>query len=354
MQCLLPSVAPDAKGRRQLFYNCINSIHDVEDWLTGWFIKSDDATRRPAMHEICRENLAEWIAWAFFAAPLEDVLEDRDNADELYWMVDSFQSRFHVDIKPGYDDEIVALRLTLDPVQAYHRPLAFYVMISMMTTCISRFFFQMGFGFARYGPEIPSSLSLWWLSGDDGAASLSTTESLCYWFRDGDRTKKPVVFVHGIGPGFMPYLFFLYNLLRLTPAPVFCVELPHVAMRGIEHSPTMQDTVRDLDRMLHSHGFSDAVFVAHSLGTGIISWAVQHLPKSDVPTTMMPKKTKIFLSEHDNIVNSERVHDYLCAHGIDSTVMSGLDHGYFLAKYEWQKEILDTIIEYTCSNDDDL
>ena len=60
----------------------------------------------------------------------------------------------------------------------------------------------------------------------------------------------------------------------------------------------------------------------------------------------MPRATKIFLSEHDNIVNSSRVHEYLSNNGINSEVMAGLDHGWFLFKSVWQQQILDTISNY--------
>lgn len=64
-------------------------------------------------------------------------------------------------------------------------------------------------------------------------------------------------------------------------------------------------------------------------------------------TTLLPRATKVFLSENDNIVNSERVDEYLCDNGIESTVMKGLDHGWFLFKTEWQKEIIDAVARYS-------
>ena len=64
-------------------------------------------------------------------------------------------------------------------------------------------------------------------------------------------------------------------------------------------------------------------------------------------TITLPRATKVFLSENDNIVNSERVDEYLCDNGIESTVMKGLDHGWFLCKTAWQKEIIDTVARYS-------
>jgi hypothetical protein len=60
----------------------------------------------------------------------------------------------------------------------------------------------------------------------------------------------------------------------------------------------------------------------------------------------MPKNTKVFLSEKDNIVDSMRVDTYLNHHGIDATVMKGLDHASFLFHRSWQNEMLATIHQF--------
>ncbi|KAI7876841.1 alpha/beta-hydrolase [Lichtheimia hyalospora FSU 10163] len=318
-------------------------------------------------------------------------------------MTDSFISKFCLELQPGYDEDIRALRITLDPVQAYHRPLVFYICMACITFMIHHVLFEQCWRMQQY-----------------------QCGHLTYWLRSGGANKsdnkKPIVFIHGIGPGFLPYINFLCNLMRLDDgaSDVFCVELPHVSMRCIEHAPSMHQTVRDLRFMLAHHGYRDAVFVAHSLGTGLVSWVLQHSPKTvaavvmldpicfmlhykdvcynfvyripktaseyivkffastelyisyyisrqfhwfqlalyvtpsyltnspyaSTTTITMPRNTKVFLSEHDNIVHSDRVHDYLVTNAIDSTVMEGLDHGWFLLKSSWQSEIMAAIKEF--------
>lgn len=58
MQSLLPPVKPGVKARRRLFHNTINNISDIDDWITGWFLKPNG--HPPCLQEIRRENLAEW------------------------------------------------------------------------------------------------------------------------------------------------------------------------------------------------------------------------------------------------------------------------------------------------------
>lgn len=60
----------------------------------------------------------------------------------------------------------------------------------------------------------------------------------------------------------------------------------------------------------------------------------------------MPKNTKVFLSEKDNIVDSPRVDKYLNHHGIDTTVMKDLDHAIFLFHPSWQNQVIDVVKQY--------
>lgn len=412
MQRILPSVAPSAKERSDLYAVCLANIENPEVWLTEWFTLTYDSTLHPAYEDIGRENVAEWLSWAFFALPLENVLRDETATEELNYMIDHFEEEFHIHLEPGYNEEVVAYRISFDPVHAHHRPLIFYTVIMFLTTLFGMVA-QLVWGMAKYGPE---SKSLWSMMdpqydilNDDGPQKIS------YWFKDGDRSKKPIVFIHGIGAGLMCYSFFIPPLIALG-APIFFIELPFVSMHCIEEVPTMQETLRDMQQMLHRHGFDDAVFVGHSLGSAVTAWAVKYMRKyvagvvfldpicfmlhyKDVcsnfvyrtPKTAaegvvkyfastelyishyisrhfhwfqtalyvtpnlphhthtykssvrMPTKTKVYLSELDNIIDSDRVDTYLNHHGIDTTYMKGLDHASFLFDPEWQKDILSTI-----------
>ncbi|KAG1433174.1 hypothetical protein G6F57_022356 [Rhizopus arrhizus] len=84
----------------------------------------------------------------------------------------------------------------------------------------------------------------------------------------------------------MCYITFVAKLVTLD-APIFFIELPFVAMNCVEEVPTAQETVRDIQQMLQRHGCTDAVFVGHSLGTSVISWAVKYIPKSVASTVFI-------------------------------------------------------------------
>lgn len=59
MQRLLPTVAPTAKERSDLYYLCTSNIDDPETWLSEWFMLSNG--EHPKCEDIHRENVAEWL-----------------------------------------------------------------------------------------------------------------------------------------------------------------------------------------------------------------------------------------------------------------------------------------------------
>ncbi|KAI8890655.1 hypothetical protein K501DRAFT_168253 [Backusella circina FSU 941] len=350
MQRLLPIVAPSPKERRELYSICLENVDEVETWLPDWFTLRSDPKSHPKLDNICRDNVAEWISWAFFSSSLEDVLQDDTSNEELQYMIDHFESEFHIQFDLGYSEDIISHRINLDPVHAYHRPLAFYACIMFLTT-LFRFLLQFVWGMKKYGPDRKSTL---WEPMDSQERSYerlsikNVPEKISYWFRDGDRSKKPIVFVHGVGVGLMSYITFIASLLQSTDSPIFFIELPWVSMHCVEEIPTMQETVDDIHKMLNHHGFDSVVFIGHSLGTSIISWPdVPHHAHSYTHSVKMPENTTVYLSGKDNIIDSTRVDTYLTHNGINSVFMKDLDHASFLFAPKWQKEIISTIVLYS-------
>ncbi|KAI8988526.1 hypothetical protein BDF20DRAFT_905061 [Mycotypha africana] len=353
MQRILPSVAPNPKERMELYKLCVSNTDDPRVWLTGWFYLADDPAKNPKFADIYRENVAEWFSWGFFASSMEDVLNDESATEDLITMLDDFENKYNVHFKDGFNENVVAYRLTLDPVHAYHRPLAFYTLVMFLTSLFG-FYCQFVLKLTKYGPENRSNI--WsliepqqipafhnrgrWSHCNQGRSADSSPENcqmkedspnkVPYWFRDGDRSLKPIVFIHGIGAGVMCYFFFLLKLLK-TNAPIFFVELPYVSMQCTEDVPTMQETVCDLQNMLKRHHSKDAVFISvPTLYTSMLS-------------VQLPKNTMVYLSEKDNIVESMRVNAYLSRNGVNTVVMKGLDHASFLFSSSWQNDMLSTI-----------
>lgn len=109
----------DRSERRELFHKCLDTITDPVRYVSLWH-------RGAAIETIGRENVKEWICWAFLdidnASPSEeDELEELTDAVERLFL-DGFKFR------PGKTKGVQTLRFSLDPVNISHKPLLFYVL----------------------------------------------------------------------------------------------------------------------------------------------------------------------------------------------------------------------------------
>lgn len=66
------------------------------------------------------------MAWAFWAAPLEEVAQSAAAIIELNEMIDIIEEVKKVKFTEGYNPNVECIRLSLDPVIASHRPLIYY------------------------------------------------------------------------------------------------------------------------------------------------------------------------------------------------------------------------------------
>jgi hypothetical protein len=78
---------------------------------------------------------------------------------------------------------------------------------------------------------------------------------------DGKGGKEPLVFIHGVGLGVLPYVQFLARMLTSTSRPWIVVEMRHVSMRfSIRHRsvslPTLaNDIVDQMQAIGYEKGF---------------------------------------------------------------------------------------------------
>ncbi|KAI9476615.1 Alpha/Beta hydrolase protein [Zychaea mexicana] len=289
---LKPDTLPSDEERYRLYWNCVHTVtDDFEGWLTGWFLYTtgnDGQPEHPNFEEIQRENVALWLSWAFWCDSTENVRMVDTFAAELEWMIHTIEVMFKVKFPKGYNPHIRCIRPTLDSFSYVHRPLIAYAFNYLMTGTFNLLFLEMFAGYRRYGSNRPgirwgmlfhlfSSPPLRTTHSQTVKHSLGSTDDtqhyhLAYWYRKGKAASTtPILFIHGIGTGLNVYAEFIHRITALD-RPVFCIELPHVSSRLVEHVPTPQEIVSEIQVMLNTHGFDKAVVVAHSLGTAVASW----------------------------------------------------------------------------------
>jgi Ca2+/Na+ antiporter len=104
--------------RDKLFVRCWATVSDPERYLSRWF-------RGAKKEDIKRDNVREWICWAFFNA--HEVTEQEDEEVESY--LNETERLLGRTLPPG-KSKAKSIRLTLDAVDCSHRSLFWYFVSS--------------------------------------------------------------------------------------------------------------------------------------------------------------------------------------------------------------------------------
>ncbi|EKG16028.1 hypothetical protein MPH_06722 [Macrophomina phaseolina MS6] len=103
------------KERRLLFDRCSSNIPDHARYLRGWFMGAP-------LSEIKRDNLNEFLAWAFFNTGHVNTIDP----DELDEYIREIEKQLGREVEPGRGNAR-CVRLTIDKVDMSHRSLLWYM-----------------------------------------------------------------------------------------------------------------------------------------------------------------------------------------------------------------------------------
>jgi len=241
--------------------------------------------------------------------------------------------------------------------------------------------------------------------------SLFKSADLTYWHRPAPVTAEtsaqaatPLVFVHGVGLGPLPYVGFIEELTKQSNGPTIVIELPFVAQRlsGLPQAPDEMRTVEAIAGALQRHNIHAATFVGHSLGTIYLSWVARLRPellasavfldpicfllhhskvcanflyakpaddqadlehyfiKSELSIVSyfhrhfywyannlwvqdLPCPTSVVLSENDNIVPVTAIDSYLRRRSVSVLKLDSARHGEFIMDKEARGKVLDCV-----------
>ncbi|KAF7795762.1 hypothetical protein EIP86_006929 [Pleurotus ostreatoroseus] len=161
----------------------------------------------PSSSEMRRDNAVEWLLWALFSSTRDNRLDEWKEEIEGY--IEVIERLLGHELQDGYNDSINA--------------------------------------FVETSPH----------------------PSLAYWYRPHrSKTKRPIVFFHGIGIGLWTYVQFFRDILRADPdVGIIAFEDLSVSMR-ISPPPLRREELLDaLPVVLDHHRFDKFVLMGHSYGT---------------------------------------------------------------------------------------
>jgi len=198
----------------------------------------------------------EFLAWAMFNKEPETLsVGERGAAARV---ISSLRIRYDIHLQPGYNPDVKCIKFSLEQASQHvvHRPLAFYVAVAVARILCHCLLFQAGFIPYHEGP-------------------------IAYWYRPASRAPGlpqalPLVFFHGICPGFFAYIAMLRHLCQGRAA--LLVEMPHIGMSLSLRVPSRKETVSAVKRALARHRVERACVCGHSFGTICAAWMVQETP----------------------------------------------------------------------------
>jgi pimeloyl-ACP methyl ester carboxylesterase len=280
---------PDRSTREALFARCVAHVPDWERYLRGWFQGADAG-------EIRRENVREFVGWAFFGRNVTGTgtggaggggLEE-DEEREMQGYLAQIEALLGRPLPPGRGSA-TALRLTLDPVEVRYRSVVWYGLVAAVDL-VTHLFLCWRHGFVHYAPHpragsFPPRIALPPPGGVVRRSSAS--EKLGYYFREHRSSRHlPVVFIHGIGIGLWPYREFLGELYHDSEAcedeqvGVLALEMLSFSARLTSPPLSPQVFLEHVTAILAQHGqqWDRFVLVTHSYGSVVAT----HMLRSPV------------------------------------------------------------------------
>lgn len=251
--------------RETLFLRCVAHMAGT-NMTTGWFFNSPETS-------IKRDNMKEWLLWALFSARPDGMKQEwvEEIEDYLTRVEEATGSK----LPRGCSETVKSMRTTLDPVVTVHRPLFWYLIVSIVDTITCTLLLRGGFKHCN-----TSSIRCFpprWISL---LSQPSPQSDLVYWYRPHrSKTKPPVLFLHGIGIGLWPYVTFLREIAAEDPeVGIMAIENLAVSMHITYpplHRPAMLSA---LTRVLDHHGLPTFILAAHSYGTVLAAHILRDAP----------------------------------------------------------------------------
>eukprot|EP00986_Skeletonema_menzelii_P009343 scaffold4247_cov139-Skeletonema_menzelii.AAC.1 len=241
---------------------------------------------------LCRDNMDEFLSWAFFGMDFDSVESDTIMKEALDQFYTTLQSKAGLEFEPGRNVHFTPRWFTFEKVQSLYRPFGVYATIFLLKFTANCVLYVMGF------------------------RQHTCEKGLRYWHRSATRQNQqesPFLFFHGIAPGgHAPYIPMLQlGLLRGNRSrqrDIFIFENKPISYSLSFDSLSEEDTVHGVVEAIHQHldsyGANNLVLCGHSFGSCQLTWMINSAQlKSRIRSMILLDPVSILLHEPDVVVN---------------------------------------------------
>ena len=219
--------------------------------------------------DIKKDNMYSFLAWAMYSADFEQLTEEEKSA--VLSMTLHIASETNLCFEDGYNPNVTHIKMTLNPIAYYHRPLAIYLGSAVK--------------------NVIGDMVLRWYGFKLGLLGNTT-----YWYKQPIASDSPMLFFHGITSG---WIFYLPVILRMSGSrSVILVDLDTIKVKSLVFDmPDEKEFVANVkDICLRHFGVGTPVsVVGHSFGTITAAWFLRAHPDLVSHLTLLdPGKVKIF------------------------------------------------------------
>lgn len=294
------------EARRALFRQCLLSVPSPEAYFRGWFLGAK-------LEDIRRENLEEFILWAFFEKDDMDLDNDKALREELDEYVADVERLLKRRFEHGRGPA-KSLRLTFDSIETTYRGLAWYAIIFLLDQVTHLALSWYGFEYhasssKASGQTFPPRPQQYLTKHRSQAINLS------YWHlpHRADAGTLPIVFLHGIGVGLWTYVRFLCNVHAARSRGdsdeigIIAVEILPISFRLTAPPLDRTGFLQQMTKIVDHHGWDKFAVVSHSYGSVLTTHMLRSpAMQSRVATVVLIDPVTILLHLPDVAFNFTR------------------------------------------------
>lgn len=247
--------------RWALFERCFEHVPSTEAYLTWWFLGAD-------VSEIRRENVEEFLLWAFFELDIDKDEMSPDVVEELGKCVRRIEDQLGHPLEPGRGSA-KALRLTFDDIETTYRSLLWYIIVFIVDQFTHLMMVWKGFQYyAATSQEVFPPRPQQWLS-----SRQSPVASVGYWYSPHRAAnKRPVLFFHGIGIGLLVYIEYFAKVASTGvrgggDIGLIAVEMLPISFRLTAEPLSRTEFMESMAIILDHHKWDHVTMVSHSYGS---------------------------------------------------------------------------------------